>query len=121
MATSLTDADRMLELAEANGTRLAIHHQMRTTPTFNVADRLINAGEIGPLTTIKIRGKGYYGGYDMLNIGTHMLNGTRRFAGECAQRGCHVPHRWASNHGRGHRGGFLRLRAAGGRGHFGAL
>jgi len=81
MATSLTDADRMQELAEQNGTRLAIHHQMRTTPTFNVADRLISAGEIGPLTTIKIRGKGYYGGYDMLNIGTHMLNGTRRYAG----------------------------------------
>ena len=81
MATSLTDADRMKELAEANGTRLAIHHQMRTTPTFNVADQLINAGEIGPLTTIKIRGKGYYGGYDMLNIGTHMLNDTRRYAG----------------------------------------
>ena len=81
MATSLTDADRMQELAEANGTRLAIHHQMRTTPTFNVAERLISAGEIGPLTTIKIRGKGYYGGYDMLNIGTHMLNGTRRYAG----------------------------------------
>ncbi|MCY3958985.1 MAG: Gfo/Idh/MocA family oxidoreductase [Chloroflexi bacterium] len=81
MATSLTDADRMQELAEQNGTRLAIHHQMRTTPTFNVADRLISAGEIGPLTTIKIRGKGYYGGYDMLNIGTHMLNGARRYAG----------------------------------------
>jgi predicted dehydrogenase len=82
MATSLTDADRMLELAQANGTRLAIHHQMRTTPTFQVAERLINDGGIGPLTTIKIRGKGYYGGYDMLNIGTHMLNGTRRFAGD---------------------------------------
>ena len=82
MATSLTDADRMLELAQANGTRLAIHHQMRTTPTFQVAERLINDGAIGPITTFKIRGKGYYGGYDMLNIGTHMLNGTRRFAGD---------------------------------------
>ena len=82
MATSLADADRMVELAEANGTRLAVHHQMRTTPTFQVAERVIDGGEIGPLTSIKIRGKGYYGGYDMLNVGTHLLNGTRRFAGD---------------------------------------
>ena len=78
MATSLADADAMVKLAESTGTRLAVHHQMRTTPTFSVAERLIEAGEIGPLTSIKIRGKGYYGGYDMLNIGTHLLNATRR-------------------------------------------
>ncbi len=82
MATSLSDADRMVELAAAARTRLAVHHQMRTTPTFQVAERLIDQGAIGPLTSIKIRGKGYYGGYDMLNIGTHLLNGARRFAGQ---------------------------------------
>jgi len=82
MANSLADADRMVELAETTGTRLAVHHQTRTTPPFLVAERMINAGEIGPLTSIKIRGKGYYGGYDMLNIGTHLLNATRRFAGD---------------------------------------
>ena len=31
---------------------------------------MIEAGEIGPITTIKLRGKGYYGGYDLMNIGT---------------------------------------------------
>ena len=82
MATSLADADAMVKLAESTGTRLAVHHQMRTTPPFSVAERLIEAGEIGPLTSIKIRGKGYYGGYDMLNIGTHLLNATRRYVGE---------------------------------------
>ena len=82
MATSLADADRMVELAEVTGTRLAVHHQNRTTPTFQVAERMINAGEIGPLTSIKIRGKGYSGGYDMLNIETHLLNAVRRYAGE---------------------------------------
>ncbi|HCU73849.1 MAG TPA: hypothetical protein DGO43_08570, partial [Chloroflexi bacterium] len=82
MATSLADADAMVKLAESTGTRLAVHHQMRTTPTFTVAERLIEAGDIGPLTSIKIRGKGYYGGYDMLNIGTHLLNATRRYVGE---------------------------------------
>jgi predicted dehydrogenase len=82
MANSLGDADRMVELAAKNGTRLAVHHQMRTTPPFNVAERLISDGAIGPLTSFKLRGKGYYGGYDMVNIGTHLLNGTRRFSGE---------------------------------------
>ena len=82
MATRLVDADQMIERAEATGARLAVHHQNRTSPSFQVAERLINAGEIGPLTSIKIRGKGYYGGYDLLNIETHVLNATRRFAGE---------------------------------------
>ena len=81
MATSLADADRMVAEAARTGTLLAVHHQFRCTPPFRVAARMIEAGEIGPITTIKLRGKGYYGGYDLMNIGTHRLNGTRAFLG----------------------------------------
>ncbi|MBM4436037.1 MAG: Gfo/Idh/MocA family oxidoreductase [Actinobacteria bacterium] len=81
MATNLDDADQMLALAKRHGVMLAVSHQMRTTPPFQVAERLLRQGAIGPLTGVKIRGKGYYGGFDMLNIGTHLLDGARRFVG----------------------------------------
>jgi len=81
MATSLDDADRMLALAKTASTVLAVSHQSRTTPPFIVAERMIAQGQIGPLTGVAIRGNGYYGGYDMFNIGTHSLSAARRFVG----------------------------------------
>jgi predicted dehydrogenase len=81
MATSLADADRMLALARQNGSMLAVHHQTRTTPPLRVAKRLIDDGHIGSIASIKIRGKGFYGGYGLMDMGTHLFNDTRLYAG----------------------------------------
>ncbi|MCS6861888.1 MAG: Gfo/Idh/MocA family oxidoreductase [Abditibacteriales bacterium] len=47
MATSLGEADAMIEAAQANGCKLAIGHQRRFLPTWNEAKRLLAAGVIG--------------------------------------------------------------------------
>ena len=40
-------------------------------------------GRIGELCYINSRGKVYYGGYGLMNIGTHQLNDMMKFAGHC--------------------------------------
>lgn len=52
IATTLEDADRMIEAAESNDVLLSIEHSRRWYPTFLAARELIRSGEIGPLKTI---------------------------------------------------------------------
>ena len=41
------------------------------------------AGRIGEVQHLQGYGKGYYGGYGLMNIGTHMINMTLKVAGHC--------------------------------------
>ncbi|MEX1020389.1 MAG: Gfo/Idh/MocA family oxidoreductase [Litorilinea sp.] len=52
IATTLADADRMIEAAKANNVLLSIEHTRRWSPTFHKAREIIRSGEIGPLRTI---------------------------------------------------------------------
>jgi predicted dehydrogenase len=52
MATSLEDADRMIEACEANRVVLQVDYTKRWTPLFHKVRETIRAGTIGPLGTI---------------------------------------------------------------------
>ena len=52
MATSLEDADRMIEACEANGVVLSVNHTRRWSPLYHRVRDEIRAGTIGQLGTI---------------------------------------------------------------------
>ena len=61
--------------------QLAVHHQWSLCPHQRKAKEMIEAGNIGEPVYIQSSGKGYYGGYGLMNIGTHILDQVRNFAG----------------------------------------
>jgi len=77
----LVQADRMVETARARGVRLAVHHQLSVGPIQRKAKALIAAGAIGELRAIRGAGKGYYGGFGVMETGTHILDQMRNFGG----------------------------------------
>lgn len=52
IATSLADADRMIDATTANGVLLSIDHTRRWDPVHLKARQLVLSGELGPLRTI---------------------------------------------------------------------
>lgn len=52
LATTLADADRMIEAVDANGTKCAVEHTRRWDPFYHRAKELIDAGRIGEVQTI---------------------------------------------------------------------
>ncbi len=52
IATTLADADRMIEATERNGVLLSIEHTRRWSPVFQKARSLVRSGEYGRLRTI---------------------------------------------------------------------
>ena len=82
MASTLADADAMVEACRANGARMAVAH--RRANAYEVhAKKLVDAGEIGEVQTIRTRGKGDHrsGAEDLAVLGTHMMDSMRHFAG----------------------------------------
>ena len=52
IATTLADADRMIEVCERAGVPLMIHHNRRWEPEYQQARELIRSGEIGELRLV---------------------------------------------------------------------
>jgi predicted dehydrogenase len=77
----LWQADAVLAKAREKGARVAVHHQNRVGAGIQAIARAFAEGRIGALRHIHGTGKGYYGGYDLMNIGTHAINNMLRFAG----------------------------------------
>ncbi len=69
MASSLGEADRMLESCAQHGVKLAIGHQRRFTPQNVEARRLVREGAIGTPTAMLRRDA-----HGLLNRGTHELD-----------------------------------------------
>ncbi|MBD3182643.1 hypothetical protein GF312_10145 [Candidatus Poribacteria bacterium] len=77
MATSLGDADAMLEAAEASGTKIVIGHQGRFRSSNVKARELILSGAIGqPTAVFRNSSDG------LLNNGTHAIDGVRFILGD---------------------------------------
>ena len=81
IGVDLIEADKMVAAAERAKVQLAVHHQWSLSPHQRKAKEMINAGAIGEPVYIQSSGKGYYGGYGIMNIGTHILDQVRNFAG----------------------------------------
>ncbi|MDA0337598.1 MAG: Gfo/Idh/MocA family oxidoreductase, partial [bacterium] len=54
IATTLADADRMIEACERHGIPLSIEHTRRWNPCFLEARRILRAGDLGPVRTIVV-------------------------------------------------------------------
>ena len=83
MCVDLEQADKLLARAQSQGVRIAVHHQGRTGGHFKAVQRALHEGRIGELRYLLGSGKGYYAGYGLMNIGTHMLNNIIGVAGHC--------------------------------------
>ena len=73
----------MLAKAEEKGVQVTAHHQWRLHAWTQAIAQKFREGQIGELRYMFASGKGYYGGYGLLNIGTHLLNHLLKFAGHC--------------------------------------
>ena len=83
MCAALHEADEVLERARERGLKVAVHHQGRTGGAMRAMMAAVRDGRIGELRYMLGSGKGYYAGYGLMNIGTHMLNNMLGVAGHC--------------------------------------
>lgn len=83
ICVDLLQADAVMAKAQEKGVHVAVHHQGRVGAFMQAAARAVTEGCIGELRYLYGSGKGYYGGYGLMNIGTHMLNNMLRFGGRC--------------------------------------
>ncbi len=83
MCVDLVQADAVIAKAAEKNVKVAVHHQGRVGASMQAIAHAFNAGKIGELRYIYGSGKGYYGGYGLMNIGTHMLNNMLHFGKRC--------------------------------------
>ena len=83
MTVDLAQADALLARAEELGTQIAVHHQGGSRRSLGAVKQALDAGRIGVPLHVTCNGKGYYGGYELMNIGTHMLNALLAVTGPC--------------------------------------
>ena len=83
MTVDLAQADALLARAEELGTEIAVHHQGGSLRSLAAVKQALDTGRIGVPLHVTANGKGYYGGYELMNIGTHMLNALLAVTGPC--------------------------------------
>ncbi len=83
MCIDLEQADDVMAKAQEKGVRVAVHHQGRVGASMQAIGRAFDEGRIGDIRYIYGSGKGYYAGYGLMNIGTHMINDILKFGGQC--------------------------------------
>lgn len=81
MGMDLLEADAVMEKAAQKGARVAVHHQWRMSAWTQAIAKAYNDGKIGELRYIYASGKGYYGGFGLMEIGTHLLTQMIKFGG----------------------------------------
>ena len=86
LAPDLNECDRIIEACDRCGVRLAVAHQARYVEPFLTARRMVERGEIGRLVSLRGRGKEDHrgGGEDLLELGVHVMDLMRWFAGDPA-------------------------------------
>ena len=90
MAMDLVEADAVAAKADEKGVQIAVHHQWRVHPWAQAITRAFDAGKIGDLRYIYASGKGYYGGFGLMEIGTHLLTQMIKFGGPCQSVTAHA-------------------------------
>lgn len=85
MATTLRDADRMIQVAKETGRRLFVRQNRRFDPHFLQAREILQSGKLGRVFSISLRQHSYqhradwqtlrkYGGGQLLNWGPHVID-----------------------------------------------
>jgi predicted dehydrogenase len=83
MCVDLEGTTAVMAKAKEKGVRVAVHHQGRVGALMRAMHKAFTEGAIGELRYINSRGKAYYGGLGLMNIGTHQLNNMLKFTGHC--------------------------------------
>ena len=86
----LEQADKLMDRAQELNLEIAVHHQWRTSPAMTAVRKAVNDGLIGDIRYMYASGKGYYGGYGLPNIGTHLLNQLFSLCGRVRSVSAHV-------------------------------
>jgi predicted dehydrogenase len=83
-AQTLAEADRMVEVVRKNKVKVQLAHQMRTSPFTLRAKAMVDAGEIGSIQEVRVRGKEDHraGGEDMMVLGSHLFDMMRYLLGK---------------------------------------
>lgn len=83
-ASSLSEADKMVEAITRAKVKVQLAHQMRCSPFVLRAQEFVRSGEIGTIQEIRTRGKEDHrvGGEDMMVLGSHLMDVMRIFAGD---------------------------------------
>ena len=90
MGMDLTETDAVMDKAATQGVRVAVHHQWRLSAWTQAINAAYQAGRIGELRYIYASGKGYYGGFGLMEIGTHLLTHMIKFGGHCRSVTAHA-------------------------------
>ena len=93
MGMDLLETDSVMEKAEEKGVQVAVHHQWRLHAWAQAISKYYESGKIGELRYIYASGKGYYGGFGLMEIGTHLLNSMIKFGGHCQSVTAHATRR----------------------------
>lgn len=83
LCVDLAQADAVMAKAADKGVRIAVHHQHRCGKAARAMAHALAEGRIGELRHMTATGKGYYGGFELINIGTHTVNALLAFAPRC--------------------------------------
>ncbi|MBM3456992.1 MAG: Gfo/Idh/MocA family oxidoreductase [Armatimonadetes bacterium] len=83
ICTTLEEADDLIQMAGERGLRIAVHHQSRVGRSMRALREQLRSGAIGEVRHVQGSCKGYYAGYGMQNIGTHLTNNLMSFLGPC--------------------------------------
>jgi hypothetical protein len=80
---TLAEVDEIVKLCAEKGVRLAIAHRNRYHPVIPLIKKLVDAGEIGELKEVRVRGKQDQrgGGLDLWVLGGHGFNLATLFTG----------------------------------------
>src|SRR5688500_13534609 len=73
LTLTLSELDRVLAAQRASGKHLLPHNQSAVGPVESKLRRLVKEGFIGQIRTVRVRDKGYYGGYGILHQGCHAI------------------------------------------------
>ncbi len=83
LGVDCTQADDIVRQARQMGVRAVVHHQTRVGAAYRAVTAAIEAGRIGEVIGFDASDKGYYGGYGLMNIGTHLITNMVGLAGHC--------------------------------------
>jgi predicted dehydrogenase len=73
LTLTLNELDFVMAAQRASGKQLVPHHQAAVHPPAKKLRDLVKQGFIGTPQTVRLRNKGYYGGYGIIHQGCHAL------------------------------------------------
>ncbi len=79
-----------MDKAATKGVQVEVHHQWRLSAWTQAVNKVDQEGKIGDLRYIYASGKGYYGGFGLMEIGTHLLTHMIKFGGHCQSVTAHA-------------------------------